>query len=310
MWRNRARRFDWKNRLTSWSVDLLPSMESLALLLLGGYFGFSALATPGRVAKRAESALHRQFPGAQVGVEVQGKRGRDVVNGRFKTIRISLANLSFASLPVASGADLPANDPAPAKRVKVGHIGHFELDLKSLQFGDLPVERVNVSFDDVRYDFGALKNHSELRLLSFSNGRIALAVRGSSLGSLFSIRAPEISDPKVEVRGGEIILSGTRDVLGTPTSVEVRGPVVARGQNIEIGDARVSVAGTALPPTLANPITRGINPLFRFDPQGKGPFLLHVSSIQSEDGLIQIQGELSLRPIPAPDGSTAPQGAN
>lgn len=285
-------------------------MEALALLLLGGYFGFNALATPGRVAKRAESALRRQFPGAQVGVEVRGKRGRDVLNGRFKSIRISLANLSFANLPVASNAELPTGDKASAKRVKVGHIGHLELALQSLQFGDLPVERVNISFDDVRYDFGALKKQSELRLLSFSNGRIALAVRGSSLGSLFTLRAPEISDSNVEVRGGEIILSGTRDVLGTPTNVEVRGPVVARGQNIEIGEARVSVAGTALPPALANPITRDINPLFRFDPEGKGPFLLHISSIQSDNGLIQVQGELSLRPIPAPYGSVAPRRAN
>ena len=268
-------------------------MEVLAALLLGGFFGFNALATPNRVAKGAEKALRRQFPGSTVNVQVTGKRGKDVVNGRFKDIRISLANLSFEALPLqASPApSLLGNSSAP----KVGRVEHLELDLKNLQFGELPVERLHVAFDNVRYDFGALKNHSQLRLISFSNGRVLLGVRGSALSSLFALRAPEVRKPSVEVRNGEIILRGERDVLGNPTPVEVRGPVVARGQNIEIGSARVLVNDAALPPALAEPIVRGINPLFRFDPENKGPFLLQINSIRSENGVMEVQGALTLR---------------
>lgn len=268
-------------------------MEILAVLLLGGFFGFNAFATPNRVAKGAEKALRRQFPGATVNVEVTGKRGRDVVNGRFKNIRISLVNLSFDALPLqANPAPSLVEHPAPPK---VGRVEHLELDLRNLQFGELPVERLRVAFDDVRYDFGALKNRSQLRLISFSNGRVLLGVRGSSLSSLFALRAPEVSSPSVEVRDGEIILRGVRDVLGNPTPVEVRGPVVAHGQNIEIGSARVLVNDAALPPALAAPIVRGINPLFRFDPEGKGPFRLQFNSIQSQNGVIEVQGALTLR---------------
>jgi len=285
-------------------------MEVLAVLLLGGLLGFNALATPNRVAKGAEKALRRQFPGAKVGVEVTGKRGRDVVNGRFKTIRISMENLSVSTIPVAATAAASSGKDSPSKRVKIGNIEHLELDLKSLRFGDLPVERVRVSLDGVRYDFGALKNHSELRLISFSNGRIALGVRGDSLAPLFALRAPEIRNPRVEVRGGEIILSGTRDVLGTPTEVEVRGAVVARGQDIEIGNARVTVGNLLLPAAIADPITRGINPLFRFDPEGTGPFLLRINSIQSENGVIAVEGALFLRASALPYGSAAPRAAN
>jgi hypothetical protein len=266
-------------------------MEVLAALLLGGFFGFNALATPKRVAKGAEKALRRQFPGATVNVQVTGKRGKDVVNGRFKDIRISLANLSFDALPLEAN---PASGLVGTAS-KVGRVEHLELNLQQLKFGDLPIENLRVAFDNVRYDFGALKNHSQLRLISFSNGRVLLGVRGSSLRSLFALRAPEVRNPSVEVRNGEIILRGERDVLGSPTPVEVRGPVVARGQNIEIGSARVLVNQAALPPALAAPIVRDINPLFRFDPEDKGPFRLQINSIQSENGVIQVQGALTMR---------------
>ncbi len=278
-------------RATSKRRFCIP-MEVLAALLLGGIFAFNSLATPNRVAKGAEKALRRQFPGATVQVQVSGKRGKDVLNGRFKNIRISLANLSFEALPLNSA---PPQSLVEKKAPKVGQVEHLELDLQKLQFGQLPVERLRVAFDNVRYDFGALKNRSQLRLLSFTNGRVLLGIRGQSLGSLFALRAPEVSNPSVDVQNGEIILRGQRDVLGTLTPVEVRGPVVARGQNIEIGQARVLVNNAALPPAVAAPIVRGINPLFRFDPEGKGPFLLQVNSIQSQNGVIEVQGALTLR---------------
>lgn len=267
-------------------------MEVLAALLLGGIFAFNSFATPNRVAKGAEKALRRQFPGATVGVQVSGKRGKDVVNGRFKDIRISLADLSFEALPVSAN---PSQSLVEKKAPKVGRVDHLELDLQRLQFGQLPVERLRVAFDNVRYDFGALKNRSQLRLLSFTNGRVLLGIRGRSLGSLFALRAPEVTNPSVDVQNGEIILRGQRDVLGILTPVEVRGPVVARGENIEIGQARVLVNNAALPPAVAAPIVRGINPLFRFDPEAKGPFLLQVNSIQSQNGVIEVQGALTLR---------------
>lgn len=267
-------------------------MEALIALLIGGFFAFNALATPRRVAKSAEKALRRQFPGATVAVQVTGKRGKDVVNGRFKDIRISLVNLSFDALPLQAA---PPASLVEQRAPKVGRVEHLELDLRDLRFGQLPIERLRVAFDDVRYDFGALKNHSQLRLLSFTNGRVLLGIRGQALRPLFALRAPEVRDPTVEIRDGEIILSGQRDVLGTQTPVEVRGPVVARGQDIEIGPARVSVNNAALPPAIAAPILRGINPLFRFDPENKGPFRLQINSIQSQNGAIEVQGALTLR---------------
>lgn len=268
-------------------------MEVIAALLLGGFFAFNSLATPKRVAKGAEKALRRQFPGATVNVEVKGKKGKDVLNGRFNLLRIQMANLSFDTLPL----NPPSTEPLSAqpKTVKVGRVEHLEVQMRNLRFGNLPLERVNIAFDDVRYDFNALKNHSQLHLLSFSNGRIALGVRGSSLVPLFAAREPGMRNPSVAVGGGEIIFSGQRDVLGTMTAVEVRGALVARGQNLEVASPRARVGEMSLPPAAAAPFLRGLNPLFQFDPEDRGPLRFQINSIQTQNDVIEMQGALTLR---------------
>ncbi len=266
-------------------------MEILAALLLGGFFAFNTLATPARVGKAAESALRKQFPGAAVHVEVRGKRGRAVLQGRFQSVRVEMSGARFGATALASQANTLGGMPP---KVRVGTVGHMEVRLRDWSFGELAVKKTDVSLDDVRYDFGALKSRSQLRLLSFANGKVALALDAPALLPLFVRRAPEIVAPRIELRDGEMILSGRREFLGTSTSVVVRGPLVAHGQNLEISAARVEVGGTTLPPALAAPILRGVNPIYSFD-AGKWPFALDIRSIRAQSDALEIEGALSAK---------------
>ncbi|RYE38072.1 MAG: hypothetical protein EOP21_12855, partial [Hyphomicrobiales bacterium] len=54
---------------------------------------------------------------------------------------------------------------------KSSSIGHLQLSLRNLSFKDLPVKSADLSFDEVKYDFNALKKRSDVRLIAFSNGR-------------------------------------------------------------------------------------------------------------------------------------------
>ena len=268
-------------------------------ILLGGFLAFNAFATPNRVEKTAEKALRQKFPGATVDVEIKGKRGADVLKGRFQSVQVDLSNVRFDDFPIQSTASSSASAPGtpgvPAKEVKTAFIGHLELRLRDLTFDQLRVKSATLSFDNVRYDFNALKKRSEIRLISFSNGRIALAVESPALLPTFAARAPDISNPQIGLRGGEAILSGNRTVLGTKANVVVRGPIVARGQNLELDQPRVEVAGVSLAPKLAAPFLPDLNPLYAFDPEGKWPFKLQIQSIRAEDDALQLEGALSMK---------------
>lgn len=271
-------------------------MEPIVGVLLGGVLLFNAVVTPGRAEKQAEKALRKKYPGATVNVEIEGKRGRDVLNGRFKNVRVELSNVKIDGFPIES-KKIETSDPSnpDAPKVKVGTMGHLELQLRDMTFGDLPVKSASLSFDDVQYDFKALKKDSDVRLIAFSNGKIALTVEAPALVPTVSRRAPEILNPVVELSGGEIIVSGRREVLGLGANVKVRGAVVARGKNLEVDNPRVEVAGLKITPLIANPLLKGVNPLYKFDEDGKWPLNLQIERVTADQGLLQIEGALTLK---------------
>lgn len=258
-------------------------MEAIVGILLGGVLLFNAVVTPGRAAKEAEKSLRKKFPGATVNVDIEGKRGKDVLNGKFKSVRIELSNARVDGFPIQTGQ----------AGTKIGTIGHLELELHDLTFGDLPVKTATLSFDDVQYDFKALKKDSNIRLIAFSNGKIALGVEASALTPTFAKRAPEILNPHIEVQMGEMILSGRRDVLGIGTSVEVRGAIVARDKSLELDGARVAVGKLNLLPLIAAPIIKGINPLYEFDTDNSWPLNLKIERITADNNLLQLEGNLT-----------------
>ena len=258
-------------------------MEPILGVLLGGLLAFNAVVTPGRAEKEAEKALRAKFPGATVNVEIEGKRGKDVLNGRFKSVRVELSNARIDEFPIQSG--LPVS--------KVSSIGHLELSLHDLKFGDLPVKSAELSFDDVQYDFKALKKRSEIRLVSFNNGKIALGIEASALLPLVAKRAPEIKEAHVELHGGDIVLTGKRDVLGLGASILVQGPIVVHEQRLDLDQGKVEVGGVALAPLLAAPIVKTMNPLYEFD--AKWPFNLQIGRVGADDNLLQIEAALTAK---------------
>ncbi|BCM94064.1 hypothetical protein IAD21_05961 [Abditibacteriota bacterium] len=267
-------------------------MEPILGILLGGFLAFNAFVTPGRAEKEAESALRKKFPGATVNVDIEGKRGRNVLKGRFKKVRVELSNLRIDDFPIQAGAEVSTTTGA-APAPKFSTIGHLELSLHDLSFGGLPVKSVELSFDDVHYDFEALKKRSEIRLISFTNGKIALAIEANSLLPLVAKRAPEIKDAHVELRGGEIVVTGRREILGAGANVLVRGPIVPHGNDLDLDNAHVEVAGLNIAPILAAPIIKGINPLYSFEE--KWPFNVQTGHIGADNDMLQIEGTLTAK---------------
>lgn len=270
-------------------------MEPILGVLLGGFLAFNAFVTPGRAEKEAEKSLRAKFPGATVNVEIEGKRGKDVLSGRFKSVQVEMSNLRIDDFPIQAGmatqATTATGEAAPAP--KISTIGHLQLSLRNLTFGNLAVKSVELSFDDVKYDYNALKKRSEIHLISFSNGKIAMGIEAAALAPLVVKRSPGIVDPHVELRGNEIIVTGKREFLGTSANLLVKGPIVARERSLDLDNARVEVAGLVLAPLLAKPIIKTINPLYEFDE--KWPFNLQIGRIAADNNLLQIEAALTAK---------------
>ena len=81
-------------------------MGWILALLAGGFLTFNAVVTPDKAAGVAADALKKRFPGANVKVVIEGKRGRDVLNGRFKRVDVELADLTLSDLPIATSANV------------------------------------------------------------------------------------------------------------------------------------------------------------------------------------------------------------
>src|SRR5688572_1733945 len=132
-------------------------MEILLAALLGGFLLFNSAATPEKAEKIIESALQKTYPRGTVNAEVEGKRGRAVLKGNFRRVRLEMTGIGDVDgLPF-----LPAREDS-----KKGHLGRLELALRDFRFNELPVENAEFGFDKVVYDVDALKKTSKLMLVS------------------------------------------------------------------------------------------------------------------------------------------------
>src|SRR6186713_775120 len=91
--------------------------------LVGGVLFFNSQATPHRAEREVEKALQGRFPGAQIDADIKGKRGMDVISGRFKEVRVQMAQ--FTTGGAGGGVGVQA---VPSAK-KEGRLGLTSLQL-------------------------------------------------------------------------------------------------------------------------------------------------------------------------------------
>ena len=287
--------------------------------LAGGFLAFNATATPDRAASMARSALLKKFPGADVEVNIEGKRGKDVLNGRFRRIDVQLANLTLEELPFETSA--PANikpvnvaatgasavqgatalsnaavvKPAKTKKTKLGHAGEINLAVRALKWNNLPVERADFSFKDIEYDLGALKNDSQFKLVRVGAAKMHLELAPEALTPFVAKRAENVSNPRVRLENGRLAVNGDRVFYGLTAPFELKGAPGFIGQQIVLQAPTLLVSGVTVPQIVAAPLLKSVNPLYSFA-EAKGlPFEVTLTNVAVRDGKLQVDADLSLK---------------
>ncbi len=261
-------------------------MGYLLAALLGGFFLFNGAATPDRAAKIAEKSLRKQYPGADINVEIEGKRGAPVLKGNFKRVRVEMANLTLAALPFEAAAGRP----------KLGRIGKIEVALRDLKLGNLPVSRAEMLFEGVAYDFNALKKRGQFRLVKLDKANLGLQLSASALLPAFEAKLQNTTDVTVVAEGQTLTVRGNRAVMGNVTPILVSGQLVGRGSELRLEGASLSVGGQKVPDAAASVLLKDLNPLYDFDKGLKWPFQTQITSASGAGNAIDIQADLGLKP--------------
>jgi hypothetical protein len=286
-------------------------MEFLVVALLGGFFAFNAVATPDRAAKTAEKSLRAQFPGAGVNVEIDGKRGRNVLAGRFKRIRIELSDLTLTTLPitgsVSSTKALAASPVSPKliatdassttvsstkrKRVKLGRAETVELSIRRFTLGTLKISAADFLLRDVQYDLNALKKQSQMRIVRCGAATMKLQLSAADLTPLVTSRLTEVSNPNLQLRDNQIVFSGERPIVGFVAPFQLTGTVAGAGDALSLNDVKFTVSGLPVPPALVKTQVGNLNPVYRFD-LGEAPFQVQIQNVTAQNDVLSIDANL------------------
>ena len=259
-------------------------MQYLLAALFGGFFLFNSLATPKKAARAIESSLRKLFPGAQVRVDVQGKRGRDVLKGRFRSARVEMSRFSFET-----GAGL-AMQVVPAAK-DLGRVGRFEVALRDFGFAGFRIASAEMSVDNLLVDWKALRKSSQLKLVSSpdvtlgrTTGRVRLVLGQDALQSWVRQKFPDLQDATVSLAGDAgIQVSGTRAFLGAALPFQLSGVLRLRENRVlEVSAPTITAGGAPLPAALAAPFTRSLSSLYEIDPKGTWPLSVTDARLRVE----------------------------
>ncbi len=270
-------------------------MGYLLAALVGGVLFFNSQATPKRAAHVMEDALRRQYPGTQINVQVEGKRGLNVIHGKFKTVRLQMSGGSGNGLSVLPIA-------AVAKAKNTGRIGQMALQLHDFQLEGLQIESADITWSDVVYDFDALRKTNKLNLLQTGPANAHVVVPASSLQTLIAQRVKDIQSPKLTLQNGRVIITGTRPapIFGTPLPFTMSArPIVKNGTQIWLSDPQASISGVNLPATMVNNLAQGFNPVYTFTVGEKWPFAMNITRLNAQNDKLELFADLTFIPAAA-----------
>lgn len=273
-------------------------MEWLLAALLGGFLGFNAMATPGRAEKALEASLRKTYPQATVNATVEGKKGRSVLKGNFRRVRLELGHVgALDNLPFSAG-----------KGTKLGYLGRLELSLNDFRFGGLPVQSSEFNFNDVAYDFEALKKESKLSFVQCGPANARIILGAAALQQSFGNTLEGVTDVKIALREGLLHMDARKTLplikIGVPFHLTAT-PIVKNSNEIWLTNGQLSFENTTGLSLRVNNLLADLNPIYTFDAEKKWPFRVNLSGVGAQNNQMTVLADLVF--AGAPQLSKLPQ---
>jgi len=267
-------------------------MEWILAALLGGFLTFNAVVTPDAVAKKAQSALQKKYPNATVHVSMEGKKGKAVLNGKFRKVRLELKNLAVDDLPLAQASSASGPNSQPDSK-PIGEVKEFEVQLQDVIWDKMLVSQIDLSLHDLRYDLNALKDDANLNIVSFGPSTLKVRMGAKALTPMFTAKMEGVQDLVVTMQGGTISAIGKRQVLGFPAPFQFTATPGFSGNELLFENQKLTISGIPVPEVVAKPIIGKINPVYTFDKTGKWPFFPSITKVVADNDELAIEADLT-----------------
>jgi hypothetical protein len=254
--------------------------------LLGGFLWFNSQATPHKAAELAEKSLRQQYPGAQVDVDIEGKRGPDVLNGRFKSVKVNMSRIKLDDLPFTAG-----------EAKNVGRSELIEISLKDFDWEGMRLDSADFHFEGVEYDLPALKKTGQFRIVHCGPSSAKLKLNELALQQMLGGKLKDVPNAKLILEDGRFHIVGEKDVFGVKVPFEMFAVPAGQGRDIVLQNPSVTVGGLALPEVAVDALMKDVNPVFVFDRHNKWPFEVQLTSVIARDGKLEINGNLPFKGV-------------
>jgi hypothetical protein len=188
-----------------------------------------------------------------------------------------------------------------------GRIGRIRLRATNFTFQGARYDALDATLGEVRFDWTkALRGDFDIQ--SVQPGTLGLSLRADQAARLLGPRLPSIRDLRVRFSNGLAYFGGRTEYLGVGVPFEVGGRLSVSQNEVRADNIRASVAKFRLPSFVVNELTRGVNPLYDFDPQDRWPLAINLQTAGTTNNAMALRGGLQWRGFNS--RSRQPQGRN
>ncbi|HEX8552230.1 MAG TPA: LmeA family phospholipid-binding protein [Abditibacteriaceae bacterium] len=170
-----------------------------------------------------------------------------------------------------------------------GRIGRLQLRANNFSYGGANYDSLSADLGEIRFDWAkALRGQMDIK--SVQPGQLFLQLRGDQAAKLLAPRLPTLSDVRVSFRDGRAFVGAKTNTYGLKVPFEVGARLSVQRNKVIAQDFRASVASLRLPGLVLDELTRGVNPLYDFDPQNRWPIAVDLQTAGTTNNALGLRG--------------------
>ena len=170
-----------------------------------------------------------------------------------------------------------------------GRIGRIRLHATNFSFQGTRYDALSADMGEIRFDWSkALRGQFDIQ--SIAPGSLSLNLRGDQVARLLAPKLPSLSNVRVRFANGRAFVGAKSDLYGVRVPFEVGARLSVQQNRVIASDFAASVARLRLPSFVLKELTRGVNPLYDFDPQNRWPLAVNLSTAQANSDVLAMRG--------------------
>ncbi len=172
-----------------------------------------------------------------------------------------------------------------------GRIGSVKLNLTNFTMQGVGYDRMDANLGEIRFDFvKALQGDFDIK--SWQPGTLNLQLRADQAQKFIVPRLPSIKDAYLKFDGGRAWVGGKANYYGISLPFQAGGLLSVQSNQVRAENLALSVAHLRLPSFIVDELTKGLNPLYDFDPQKRWPVAVNLQTAGAQGDMLSLSGGL------------------